>query len=183
VPRDVFAGNRFPAIFDTAVTPRASGLAPWHTVSVVNWHQEPREFRLTLDRTLQGDWAEASDRFLVGAFLGGWHRVKARGEELRVGPVPPHGCELLKIQPYQPDQPALIRTTGHFSMGGTEVSDWQADRAGVHLRLDWPWPMPLEVVVLPPASRRFTGMAVNTAVTRIVVGPAAAAALELQYGD
>lgn len=183
VPRDAFEGTRFPAIFDTKVCPRASGLAPWHTVSVVNWHDEPREFRLILDRTLLGDWAESSDRFLVGAFCGGWHRVVARGEEVRVEPVPPHGCELLKVQPYQPDQPALIRTTGHFSMGGTEVSAWQVDQAGVHLQLDWPWPVPLEVVVLPPVGRGFTGTTTDAVVTRIITGPATAAALDLRYEE
>ena len=157
LPRDLLRSPRFPAVFDTAVAPTASGLDPWHTVSVVNWHHEPRTFQLVLDRKLLGPLAPSAETYLVSAFSAGWHRAASAGETIEVGPIPPHGCEVVKVQRHLPDQPQLVRTDGHFSMGGTEVSAWSPTDEGVDLQVEWPWPVPLRLWLCPPAGRAFTG--------------------------
>lgn len=155
VPRDILEAPRFPAVFDTTVTPRAAGQEPWHTVSLVNWFEEPRTFQLALDNRLLGPFADGAGSYLIGAFTGGWHRTAATGETIEVGPVPPHGCEVIKIQIHRPDLPQLVRTDGHFSMGGTEISAWEPAPEGLEIGVDWPWPNPLQLWVRPPQGRAF----------------------------
>ena len=157
LPRDLLQSPRFPAVFDTEVTPSAVGLDPWHTVSIVNWHDEPRTFELTLDHQLLGAFADSSRTFQVSAFSAGWHRVAAPGDVIEVGPVPPHGCAVVKVQVNRPDQPQLVRTDGHFSMGGSELSRWSPTADGVDLQVEWAWPVPLRLWLCPPAGRAFTG--------------------------
>lgn len=157
VPRDLLQAPRFPVVFDTAVTPAAPNLAPWHTLSVVNWHDEPRTFRLPLDSQLLGSFGESCDAFLVSAFSAGWHRAASRGETIEVGPIPPHGCEVVKVQANLPDAPLLVRTDGHFSMGGTEVIGWTPRSDGINLQVKWPWPVPLRLWLRAPAGQTFAG--------------------------
>ena len=157
VPRDLLEGGRFPAIFDTRVRPRAAGLPEWHTVGVVNWSRQNRWFPLILNAALIGAMADTAQRFLVCAFRGGWTQVLQPDDRLNIGPVPPHGCEVVKIQPFQAEQPCLVRTDGHFSMGGTEVTTWNPVSGGVRLTVEWPWPVPLTLFVRPPAGRTFIG--------------------------
>ncbi len=172
IPRDALAGARFPGLFDTTVVPAAAGLPEWHTLSVVNWHAEPRTFTVALDEATLGAFAGRHEAFLVSAFAGGWCRRAGRGETLQVGPVAPHGCEVLKVQPAG-DGPCILRTNGHFSMGGTEVTRWEPHAGGVSLEIHWPWPTPLEVVVAPAAGRQFAGGEGDGTYRLHVVGPLA----------
>ena len=171
VPRDLMAAPRFPAVFDTAVPPAAAGLEPWHTVAVVNWFDEPRTFQLTLDHQLLGDFAGSTDSFLVGAFAAGWHRVVATGETVEVGPVPPHACEVVKVQAHRPGAAQLVRTDGHFSMGGTELLTWSPRPDGVEFAVDWPWPVPLRLWIRPPAGRAWEGLEPGALAEVCIDGP------------
>ncbi|MDH7569617.1 MAG: alpha-galactosidase, partial [Armatimonadota bacterium] len=157
IPRDAVTGCRFPSLFHTAVTPAAPGLPAWHTLSLVNWYSEPRTLPVTLAPHTLGPFATQHEVFLVSAFRGRWVRSVRRGESLLVGPIPPHGCEVLKVQPCPDAQPCILRTDGHFSMGGVEISAWEARCDGLRLEVWWPWPTALEVVLGPPSGRRFRG--------------------------
>jgi len=171
LPRDTAAPARFPALFDTAVTPAALRLDPWHTVGVVNWHDEPRTFQLTLDDRLLGAFAGAAGAFLVSAFSAGWHCVVASGDTIEVGPVPPHGCEVVKVQVNRPDAPQLVRTDGHFSMGGAELTGWSPTDAGIDLQVEWPWPVPLRLWLCPPVGCAFAGLAPDGLAELVCDGP------------
>jgi hypothetical protein len=172
VPRDGLDGGRFPAIFSTQVQPRAAGLPPWCTLSLVNWHDQPRSFHLDLDQRLLGTPPWAGQPLWLAAFAGGWERPVPWGAALDIGPVPPHGCEVIKVMATAPDQPLLLRTNGHFSMGGVEVSAWEPTAAGLRCRFDWPWPVPLHLCLRPPVGRRF-------AAAGAPLGPAGLACLHL----
>jgi hypothetical protein len=153
VPRDLRDGHRFPAVFDTEVTPQTAGLATWHTVSVVNWHGVPRSFRIHLREVLPDPYLASADRFLLSAYLHRWHRVLPPGGEITIEDVPPHGCEVIKVQPYCPERPHLLRTDGHFSMGGVEIDAWAVDGERLSIQGNWPWPCPLELAVLLPGGK------------------------------
>lgn len=171
LPRDTAKPPRFPALFDTAVTPAAPRLDPWHTVGVVNWHDEPHAFQLTLDDRLLGAFAGTAGAFLVSAFSAGWHCVVASGDTIEVGPVSPHGCEVIKVQVNRPDAPQLVRTDGHFSMGGAELSGWSPTDAGIEVQVEWPWPVPLRLWLRPPAGRAFAGLAPDALAELVCDGP------------
>ena len=165
IPRDGFDGKRFPSIFDTHVKPQAQGLQPWHTISLVNWFSESRSFSITMDRKLLGAYADTSDTYLLSAFLGKWNGEVRAGETVQIGPIPPHGCEVIKVQPVRADEPMLIHTNGHFSMGGQEIAAWEIQQSKVCLTAAWKWPVPLEITLLPPRGYAFEGNEVDETVT------------------
>lgn len=182
IPWDCLKGARFPALFDTAVTPAAKGLPPWHTLSLINWHDQPRPFQVTLDSATLGAFALEHERFRVSAFRGGWSREAAPGETIDVGALAPHACEVLKVQPLAPDEPCLLRTDGHFSMGATEIVLWQPAEDKLCLAVDWRWPTPLSMGLLPPKGRAFAGAADCQPLTlRVEKTGNAPAKLEIQY--
>jgi hypothetical protein len=154
-PRDWAQGVRFPAIFDTIVNPRAKKLKPWHTVSLANWFNDPRTFKIRFDRELLAEFADSAQRFCVSAFLGKWSKIVEAGATIEVGPIAPHCCEVIKVQALETAKPSLVRTDGHFSMGGTELTAWQVDKDGLKVAVDWPWPVSLDLVIAPPEGRRF----------------------------
>jgi hypothetical protein len=57
---------------------------------------------------------------------------------------------VLKVQPYRSGEPHLLRTDGHFSMGGSEVDDWRVDSHGLRITGRWPWACPLALELLLP---------------------------------
>ncbi|MFC1716182.1 glycoside hydrolase family 36 protein [Candidatus Poribacteria bacterium] len=165
IPRDGLDGKRFPSIFDTHVKPQAEELQPWHTISLVNWLSEPRSFSLTMDHRLLGGYADTSDTYMLSAFSGKWNRKVSADETVQVGPIPPHGCEVIKVQPVREDEPMLLHTNGHFSMGGQEIATWEVQQSKVRLAVAWKWPVPLEITLLPPRGHAFEENEVDEAVT------------------
>jgi hypothetical protein len=150
VPRDLREGERFPAILDSVVLPAAPQLDPWHTIGVVNWYGVPRSLRFRLADVLPVPYLEQAAQFLISAFFGQWYRVVLPGEQVVIEDLPPHGCEVLKVQSYYPGQPHLLRTDGHFSMGGTEIDDWEVNDGRLRIAGQWPWACPLTLDVLLP---------------------------------
>jgi hypothetical protein len=148
VPRDMFWGGRLPAVFDTPVVPKAAGLHPWHTVSYVNWSNQEAAAPFTLDSALLGEYAEQHEYFTVSEFWSGeiWERMPSGGL-LTVRGIPPHGCIILRVAPYQ-ERSALVHTDGHFSMGGAEITGWEEHGGRLHVGVDWKWPCPLAFTVM-----------------------------------
>ena len=70
--------------------------------------------------------------------------------EVAIDDVASHGCEVVKVQPYRPEEPHLLRTDGHFSMGGVEITDWQSDGQELRIARQWARGCPLELEVLLP---------------------------------
>jgi hypothetical protein len=154
LPLDAMDGVRFPSVFLTCVAPRCAALGPWVTLAFVNWTDTPRAFRLPVADALRGHLPGAwgGDRedlpdLLVTSFRHGDTQRQRPGQELSTRPVPPHGCEVLKLQPVRSGLPCLLHGDGHFSMGGTELLAWQPTEKGVALVVDWPWPCSLRLTV------------------------------------
>lgn len=146
-PADLADGPRFPAVLISPVPGRGEYLPACCTVALINWFEEPREFSLTFDRSLLGDQADVlgPGPLAVGSFRGRPDRAVTPGETITVGPIPSHGCEVLRVQPLRTDGPMVLGTDGHFSMGGAEFGDLQPTETGVRLEVDWPWPVGLSV--------------------------------------
>jgi len=181
IPRDALRGVRFPALFDTRVTPAAPGLSSWHTLSIVNWHSEARSYRVALDEEILGRFATEHPAFMASAFRGEWARVVRPGEVLEIGPIRAHACEVVKIQPLPSDGPCLVWTDGHFSMGGTEVIAWEPYAGGVRLQVKWLWPTPLTLRVAPAPGKRFASARADGLAEIRLEGPLASRWLDLPY--
>jgi hypothetical protein len=150
IPRDLFRGARYPSVYDVHVASRAEGLRAWHTVAYVNWSSEPRTVALPLDQALVGEWGLGTapgTRFCVSEFWSGnvWDGFAWR-ETLPLLEVRPHAAAILRIARQTDEEPMLVLTNGHFSMGGTEVTRWQYQAGRLEVGISWPWEHPLELV-------------------------------------
>jgi hypothetical protein len=79
-----------------------------------------------------------------------------------------------------PDVPQLVRTDGHFCMGGVEVSGWSPTAEGLDLQVAWPWTAPLRLWLLPAAGRAFAGCGPDRVAELTIAGPAETE-LQLRY--
>jgi hypothetical protein len=154
VPRDLFGGQRFPSIFDTEVSPRARGLEGWHTVAILNWWDEPSERTFVLDDSTVGEFSREHDSFVISEFWSGrlWEGVN-RGESIDLGAIPPHAAVLLRIAPRREAVPTLLHSSGHFSMGGSEIRSWRLTPGRLVVGIEWNWDYPLELTVRSRAGR------------------------------
>lgn len=129
------------------ISPRGAGLEPWLTVTVFNWTAAPVEECLVLDRTITGRLPAA--RYLATEFFTGeCAGVVGAGYVLGRGMViPPHGCRIWRLAPWDGRRPVLAGTDRHFSGGGVEIAAWRADRNRVEVQVESPWPGPMRVAI------------------------------------
>ena len=132
------------------VCPLCADLDPWITLAVFNWEDEAKsaDIRLT-DSVLQG---LAGDRFIVFDFFRqeviGYF---SRNDPLPNASIPAHGVRLLRIAPWDGEQPILAGTDRHFSGGGTEIAEWSVRDRVVKLRVESPWKKPVAVHLAFPS--------------------------------
>jgi len=108
-----------PSRLITRVTPRCEGLEPWVTLTVVNWTDEPRSFKVELGpkvlATVPGERVLVSEFFsqrILGLF--------SAGSTIDLGPLEPHSSRVLRIAAWDGKAPVLAGTDLHFSGGGVE---------------------------------------------------------------
>ena len=152
VPADLFEEGRIPAIHVTRVRARAEGLPPWHTVTLINFQDDPRTFELTLDEHVLIPPPDRTDgRFLVWEFFERRLIGSVRwGEDLPPIAVPPHGTRVLRVAPWDGCSPALLATDRHLSMGGVEIAAWTARDGGIEVRIQSVWPDAFSVWLAVP---------------------------------
>jgi hypothetical protein len=152
VPRDMYSGSRYASVLGTAIDRSEQGLGCWHTVSVVNWNDQPERAVLKLDEALLGSLVEEGKTFAAAEFWSGklW-RGLSRGSEIDLGLLPAHSSAHLKLVQEPDDQPVLLYTNGHFAMGGQDVSSIRRHDDVVHVGIDWHWRYPLDVILLAPS--------------------------------
>ena len=139
---------RCPSIMVNPVKPRCDTLAPWVTVTLFNWEDEPADLEVRLAEAVDG---MNGARWLVTEFfshdlLG----VMRRNQTAVLKDVPPHACRILRLAPWLGEQAMLGGTDLHFSGGGVEVSAWRAGRDCVAGEIDTPWHYPVRVMVAFP---------------------------------
>jgi hypothetical protein len=147
-------GNRYAEWFDVEVDCRSNGLGLWHTVSTINWLDVPRQATLTLDERLLGDFAKQYESYAMADFWSGriW-RGLTYGATCEVGELASHACYHLKVIPERPDEPNVLYTNGHFSMGGQECKLLSTAGNKITLQVEWVWDELLRVIVSAPPGR------------------------------
>lgn len=142
-PRDFLSGGRYPACVDLVYP-------DYHMICLINWSDtESIPCTLRLDSDLLGDFIHTSTSFTVCDF---WHQtyqeeIPQEGE-VSFGEIPPHGAALLKILPQQ-TAPALLVSTGHFSMGA-EFSALRLEEQTLIVDIDWKFPCPVRYGIRLP---------------------------------
>ena len=131
------------------VEPRCRELGSWNTLAVINWDDESKPMRVTLEGEVIGGLARG--RFLVFEFfeqetLG----LFDAGSEVDLGLLRPHSCRLLRIAPWNGRDPVLAGTDMHLSGGGVEIAAWLAGRGEVSGRIETPWEYPVRLTVAFP---------------------------------
>ncbi len=156
VPRDMYKGKQYPQLLDVELDCQLVGLGIWHTVSVVNWNDEPRRASIQLSKELLGSFAEQYPSFHVSEFWSGtMHHGIRTGDYIDLGILPPHSAAHLKIVPVLVDQPTILYTNGHFSMGAAEITRMQIANNYVDLHINWLWDEPLNIVLSTPVGREW----------------------------
>ncbi len=142
-PRDFLSGSRYPACIDLAYP-------DYHMICQINWSDtESVPCTLRLNHDLLGDFANLSDTFTVCDFWGqSYQEHIPRDAEVTLGTIPPHGTALLKILP-QHTAPAVLTSTGHFSMGA-EFSCLKIEEDTLILDMDWKFPCPVRYGIRLP---------------------------------
>jgi hypothetical protein len=162
VPRDIFNCERFPTILDTEVVPSAPDLEPWHTVSLMNWAGEVRDLDFLMDNSTVGEFAKRHERYIVSEFWTQqvYENVKY-GNKITFKNVKPHSAVHLRITGVTGEEPVVVHTSGHFSMG-REITEWNYKENNLNLRVDWQWNEELAIKILAPHNRKWeTGQRYN----------------------
>ncbi len=185
IPRDLTMGARFPALFTSTVEPKAKGLPSWVTIGIVNWFDEPRTFEVDLGGdmlpSLHGEEPEEVS-MLLSQFRTQTSQHVLRGDRVQIGPIAPHGCEVIKVQRASASAPRLLSTDGYFAMGATEITEWSPSADGFDLVVNWPWPTPLSLWIQPLEGQRFEGTAQTGELLRVDLdGPVDSQRLHLPY--
>ena len=147
LPLDYFAPE-CPSQLLTPIQPVCAALEPWVTVALFNWNDERTDLHLTLDEAV---CQRITEKFLAYEF---WSQrllgVFSSGETLTIPNVAAHSNALVKLLPWH-EQPTFVATDLHFSMGGVEMAEVQADANSVSGRIETCWNYPVQVFVAFPS--------------------------------
>lgn len=153
IPLDPFEKS-CPSKILTRVNPICKSLAPWVTVSVINWLDDAREMSITLDDTvtqsLDGDQYLVSE-FFSQEILG----IFNKGNTIDLGKQDPHTSQIVRITPWDGQTPTLAGTDMHFSGGGVEIGTWQIINNGVEGTINARWDYPTNITVVFPHNEKY----------------------------
>ena len=139
-----------PSMMVTKIDPVCAELGKWNTLSMVNWSEQKKSISFDLDdhviKNLPGN------QFLLFEFFS--QEVKGiykKNDKVILGELDPHAGVLIKIIPWNGRKPVLAGTNLHFSMGGVEIKEWEADTYSVEGTLITEWLYPVIVTAVFPA--------------------------------
>ena len=137
----------------------------------INWSDtETIPCTITLDKELLGDFCESTERFTVCSFWEQtWTCGVSRGDTVTLGSIPPHGAALLKILP-DTSAPAVLSSTGHFSMGA-ELSDLAIHEDVLHMDLDYGFRCPVRYTVRLPEELHPSSLPEGVSSFRVCIRP------------
>lgn len=130
-----------PTLFLTHVTPRASGLAPWWTITICNWEDASVERDVCLG-LLKATGKLAVFEFATQRWLG----VHPADGRLAVA-IPAHGARVLRVAAWDGQSPLLLGTDCHLTGGAAEFASFALDGEQVAGTLDTPWNLPVTTSV------------------------------------
>ena len=162
VPRDMFLGKRYPSIYDVEVNPVVTEMGKWHTVAFINWSNESLKPAFNLDENIVGEFSRNYEEYFVSEFWSGniWNCVKY-GDRIELKELKKHSAALVKIAPQIENEPVLLYSNGHFSMGGTEITLWEYEGNRLRVGMKWQWDYPVEFIIQAPKNTRWTRQHVN----------------------
>jgi len=143
-----------PSLMLSRITPLCPDLPNWITISVVNWTDADKEMTVELTEAVLSSLV--SKQVLVFDFftqetLG----LYQTGDAIPLGALKPHSAKLLRIAPWDGKTAVLAGTDLHYSGGGAEIAQWQADFDQASGRLETDWLYPVTITVAFPAGESF----------------------------
>ena len=148
VPIDIF-NPLCPSKMLTEITPKCASLGAWITVALINWTDQIKKMSLQLSNDVLK--SIQSDSYLVFEFFSQKVvGVYSSGDTVNLGEVAPHSSRLLRIVPWDGQEPVLAGTDLHFSGGAVEIISWNTSNNCIEGELDTEWRYPVKVSVAFP---------------------------------
>ena len=112
--KNLFSGKRFPDTVDVFLPEKG-----WHSLVKINWDdKEEQPASMVLNENLVTDLMPGKC-YLVAEFYSGQYQTGLfYGDMVQMGVIKPHGSAIFKIQEYDPEQPYIVGSNAHYSMGG-----------------------------------------------------------------
>jgi hypothetical protein len=138
-----------PNLLLTQVTPVCQDLPAWQTLSVINWTDNPKNYEIILDESILKNFGDK--QFLVSEFffqdvLG----IYKKGQTIHLENVEPHQSKILRITPWDGEEPVLALTDMHFSGGGLEINEWNVEHEKLTGTIDTIWNYPMKITIAIP---------------------------------
>ena len=129
-----------PTLFLTEVTPQCSSLGKWWTLAVGNWEDESvtRSIRLSEVMIPEGPSRFAVFEFKTQEFVGLF------GLENNIGiTVPAHAIRVLRLTPWDGQEPRILGTDLHITGGACEIAecDISAEKIEGTIATKWNYPV------------------------------------------
>ena len=115
---------------------------------LINW-QDNTDLPVTLSAEDVLGSCATEGRYLLSAFYSRSYCIVSGNENCSLGTIPPHGAEIIRIQPYTPELPMIVSSTGHFALGA-ELDQIKNTSDGVILHPVQPLPFDVRYTVLKP---------------------------------
>ena len=149
VPLDIY-NTICPEMMLTHISPKCEKLGDWNMLSVVNWTNDPKDYRIILDQKVTGNLI--GDRFLVYDFQS--REIIAslsKNEILKIEGVKGHQSKVLKIVSWDGESPMFMGTDLNLSCGGIEIADINITNNSISGLLDTGWFVPVKLTFVIPS--------------------------------
>jgi hypothetical protein len=134
----------------TPIIPGCKKLGRWNMLSIVNWSDQSKDYRIVLDNRFLENLK--GDKFLVYDFKSKKVIEQLKpGEVLAIGGIEGHQSRLLKIVPWDGESAIFIGTDLNFACGGLEIKKISYEHGKISGILDTPWYTPVTLTFLIPS--------------------------------
>ncbi|MBQ4284120.1 MAG: alpha-galactosidase [Lachnospira sp.] len=149
-PLDIMEQTRFPGMVDVYMESIDA-----HMLCVINWDdEESMSVDICVEKLLP-DFARKDDKYLICDYYSGeyWGNVSA-DEVINSKAIAPHGANVFKVSKMQ-DRPLVVKSTGHYSMGG-EIEVLEIADGKLHYVINNAFDCPIHYEILIPAGKNVT---------------------------
>ena len=134
----------------THITPKCRKLDNWNMLTMVNWSNESRDYKIVLDQNITGNIK--GEKFLVYDFQSQTILAQlTKGEALDIKDLKGHNSKLLKIVAWDGKSAMFIGTDLNFACGGLEISDINYEDGSVSGVLETDWYVPVILTFVVPS--------------------------------
>jgi len=153
-PLDIF-NLYIPGTMITNIEPVCEDLDKWNMLTVINWSNDAKDFRVALNEMLIGNLKGES--FIAFDFqsqkvLG----IFKRGEELVLEGVRAHHSHVIKLLPWDGESAAFLGTDLSFTCGGIEIAEINHESGRFNGKLNTPWHIPVRLSFVIPGSEGYS---------------------------